>query len=117
MKTYTPKYLLRKAIKATQASLDGRWNIKNKAVDYHVESCTLCVFQKAHDCGDCIMCPYYQYTNGAACNNSGTLQNWFDESGPKNFMAVRRELQATLRWLKSQIKPKTPKTSRQTATG
>ncbi len=117
MKTYTPKYLLRKAIKATQASLDGRWNIKNKAVDYHVESCALCLLIEAYNKQGCVVCPYHQYTNGVACSDLSKLQDWFNESGPKNFMAVRRELQATLRWLKSQIKPKTPKTSRQTATG
>ena len=108
MKTYTPKRLLRKAIEATQASLDGKWKLAHKNGFTWGEDCELCNFTGYNTYSDriCRVCPFSQYKNGNACSDKSTYKKWRDRPTPKNFMAVRRELQATLRWLKKQLPEK-----------
>ncbi len=104
MKIYTPKRLLRKAIKATQASLDDKWKLENKGLGVVAIGCALCTFDDEHGYNSCSICPYNQYTNGIVCGIEGaTYLEWARHKSATNFMTVRRELQRTLRWLKKQL--------------
>lgn len=106
MKTYKPKRLLRKAIKATQASLDGKWKLANKNGGAQFWVCELCMFDTKYD-GSCDSCPLHQHAKGAEDGGCGDAYNkWADNPTRKNFMAMRRELQATLRWLEKQLPEK-----------
>ena len=98
MKLYKPKRLLRKAIEATQASLDRKWKLANKGDSTYdaVSPCKLCFIAAG-----CEPCPLMQFTNSeTGC--SPAYRIWYDARTPTTFMAVRRELQATLRWLQAQ---------------
>ncbi len=101
MKPYTPKRLLRRAIKATQASLDGKWKLGNKNKRILNDVCGLCRFDDTEGDCSCSICPYDQYNIG--CDSGGTYSRWIHRKSRANFMAVRCELQATLRWLKKQL--------------